>query len=304
MRTSQPIMRTRLPRWTRRYGSASGATRWSRLPSEPAVGGCAVPGGAGCCGARGVQRGAGGGRDAPRERCRSPGVSRHGRYVCPVRLGRRSAPLGRAGARLPGHRDGPRGACAARTFCSESAGCATEGASSSKPSGICWSGAPAQKHALPELAGAQFELANARAERGDLRGAVALYAETAETGARSPRPQPRGPGAQQPRLSPDAARRDGRGGGAHRAAFHLSDAFGLTMACEYLYSTRGEIVIAEGRWDEAEEWINPSLAESQPRNNVAHVAKCRANLARIAQGRGDLDAALLSWRRPRRSPRP
>ena len=161
----------------------------------------------------------------------------------------------------------------------------------------------AQQHGAPGLGMARFELANARAERGDLRGAVALYAETARLAreARDPNQEVLALNnlAYHLMLLGETAEAEER----IDAALQLSDAFGLTMACEYLYSTRGEILIAEGRWDEAEEWVNLSLAESKLRNNVAHVAKCRANLGRIAQGRGDLDSALLLSKRPRRSPR-
>jgi ATP/maltotriose-dependent transcriptional regulator MalT len=38
--------------------------------------------------------------------------------------------------------------------------------------------------------------------------------------------------------------------------------------------------------------VNASLAEARQHNNVAHAAKCLANLALAARGRGDLDAAL------------
>ena len=153
----------------------------------------------------------------------------------------------------------------------------------------------AQQHGAPGLGMARFELANARAERGDLRGAVALYAETARAGAAKPAE----PNQEVLALNNLAYHLMLLGETAEAeeridAALQLSDAFGLTMPCEYLYSTRGEILIAEGRWDEAEEWVNVSLAESKLRNNVAHAAKCRANLGRIAQGRGDLDSALLS----------
>ena len=65
------------------------------------------------------------------------------------------------------------------------------------------------------------------------------------------------------------------------------------MPREYLLSTRGEIELAEGQWAEAEEWVNASLAEARKHNNVAHIAKCLANLALAARGRGDLGTALM-----------
>jgi ATP/maltotriose-dependent transcriptional regulator MalT len=75
-------------------------------------------------------------------------------------------------------------------------------------------------------------------------------------------------------------------------ALQLAKQFGLGMAREYLLSTRGEIELAQGHWTAAEEWVNASLVEARQHNNVAHVAKCLANLALAARGRGDLDAAL------------
>ncbi len=151
----------------------------------------------------------------------------------------------------------------------------------------------AQQHSVAELEMAQFELANARAERGDLAGAIELYAQTAELARQVGDPNRRVLAlnnlAYHTMLLGNTA-----DAGAHiDEALQLADTYGLTLAREYLYSTRGEIFIAESRWDDAERWINLSLADAGEHNNAAHAAKCRANLARIAQGRGDLDTALI-----------
>jgi ATP/maltotriose-dependent transcriptional regulator MalT len=151
----------------------------------------------------------------------------------------------------------------------------------------------ARDHSVVELEMAQFELANARAERGDLAGAIALYAQTAELARRAGDPNQRVLAlnnlAYHKMLIGEtvaAAERIGE-------ALQLADAYGLALSREYLYSTRGEIALAEARWDEAAHWIARSEAAAREHNNPAHVAKCRANLARAARGRGDLDTALI-----------
>jgi DNA-binding SARP family transcriptional activator/tetratricopeptide (TPR) repeat protein len=151
----------------------------------------------------------------------------------------------------------------------------------------------AQQDSVNDWPMAQFELANARAERGDLRGAVELYAQTADLAEQAGDPNQRVLAlnnlAYHLMLLGEMAEAETRSDEAVR----LADAFGLTLSREYLYSTRGEICLAEGQWHEAERWIEMSLAASKEHNNVAHVAKCRANMARAARGRGDLDTALI-----------
>jgi ATP/maltotriose-dependent transcriptional regulator MalT len=59
-----------------------------------------------------------------------------------------------------------------------------------------------------------------------------------------------------------------------------------------LYSTRGEIALAEHQWDEAESWFKRGLAETEHYGNLEQAANYRANLGLAARGRGDLDSAL------------
>jgi ATP/maltotriose-dependent transcriptional regulator MalT len=139
---------------------------------------------------------------------------------------------------------------------------------------------------------ARFELGNARAERGDLAGAIAMYAESVAL-AEAERDL-----NQQVLSLNNLAYHTMLQGDAPAArgyierALELAEQFGLAMAREYLLSTRGEIELADRRWAEAEEWVNASLREARQHHNVSHVAKSLANLGLIARGRGDLDNAL------------
>jgi DNA-binding SARP family transcriptional activator/tetratricopeptide (TPR) repeat protein len=140
---------------------------------------------------------------------------------------------------------------------------------------------------------ARFELGNARAERGDLAGAIKMYRQTADLARAAGEPNQQvlalnNLAYHTMLLGDTTAARE-----YIREAFGLADQYGLRMSHEYLLSTRGEIELADGNWAGAEEWVNASLAEARAHNNVAQVAKCRANLGLAARGRGDLDTALI-----------
>ena len=77
-------------------------------------------------------------------------------------------------------------------------------------------------------------------------------------------------------------------------ALSLADAYALDLPRQWLYSTRGELALAERRWDEAQTWLERGMAESERANNVKQVAGFRANLGLAARGRGDSEAAL-AW---------
>ena len=152
----------------------------------------------------------------------------------------------------------------------------------------------AELHGVQEVGiMARFELGNALAERGDLEGAISMYRQTVDLARAAAEPNQEVLAlnnlAYHTMLTGDtaAARR------YSQESLALADQYGLGMSREYLLSTCGEIELADGHWTEAEEWFNASLAEAQGHNNVAHVAKCRANLALVARGRGDLDTALI-----------
>ena len=53
-------------------------------------------------------------------------------------------------------------------------------------------------------------------------------------------------------------------------------------------------------WAEAEQWFQRAITEAEKTGNVVQAANSKANLGLAAQGKGDLDAALLlfeaAWR--------
>jgi hypothetical protein len=73
---------------------------------------------------------------------------------------------------------------------------------------------------------------------------------------------------------------------------HLADERTLTVTYQWLYSTRGEIALAERDWATAEAWFRRGLPEAERHTNPEMAATYRANLGLAAQGRGDLDSAL------------
>ena len=76
------------------------------------------------------------------------------------------------------------------------------------------------------------------------------------------------------------------------AGLALTEERGLSLPLVWLLSTRGEIALAEGQWDEARRWFERGLAEVEPYGHLALMANCRANLGLAARGSGDLDGAL------------
>lgn len=138
----------------------------------------------------------------------------------------------------------------------------------------------------------RFELGNLLAERGDLQAAISVYEESISLSEAAGNPN-------QQVLSHNNAAYHAMLAGelqrAHRhigAALALAERLDLRLPLQYLYSTRGEIALAEERWAEAESWFRRSLAEAEAAGNVEQGAKCRANLALAARGRGDLSEAL------------
>ena len=72
----------------------------------------------------------------------------------------------------------------------------------------------------------------------------------------------------------------------------LADARAIRLPLQYLYSTRGEIALAQHAWDEAEGWFKRGLGEAEANGNIEQAAGYHVNLGLVAQGRGDLDGAL------------
>ncbi len=73
----------------------------------------------------------------------------------------------------------------------------------------------------------------------------------------------------------------------------------LRVPLQYLYSTRGEIALAEEQFDDAALWFNRALHEAERNENAAHVANTHMNLGLVARARGDLDEALVLLNRAR-----
>jgi ATP/maltotriose-dependent transcriptional regulator MalT len=131
------------------------------------------------------------------------------------------------------------------------------------------------------------------AQRGDLDGALRAYADAIDAAHKSDDP------LQEAMAHNNLAYHAllaGKLALAHEhidQALALVDAGAIQMPRQYLYSTRGEIALAEQQWDEAEIWFQKGMAEAEKAGNLVQAANYQANLALVAQGRGDLDAALV-----------
>jgi ATP/maltotriose-dependent transcriptional regulator MalT len=90
---------------------------------------------------------------------------------------------------------------------------------------------------------------------------------------------------------------------AHRhieAGLKLADAHSLFFPRQYLYSTRGEVALAEGQPAEAETWFRQALTEAEQHQNQALAVNIRANLGAATRDLGKLDEALLLLETARR----
>lgn len=145
-----------------------------------------------------------------------------------------------------------------------------------------------------------FELGNVWAQRGDLPLAIDYYHQTSAI-------------AQQHDDALNTAL------GYNNAAYHaallgdfatahhdierglaLAEERGLDLSRQWLYSTRGELALAEGAWGEAEHWLQRGVALAESFGNSALVAGYHANLARATSGRGDLETALADMQAARK----
>ncbi|HMA35857.1 MAG TPA: BTAD domain-containing putative transcriptional regulator [Chloroflexia bacterium] len=147
---------------------------------------------------------------------------------------------------------------------------------------------------LPEMAGrSQFLLGNLLAQRGDLAGAIAAFRDSLalaqQTGDQFQEVLAHNNIAYHALLAGDLATAR-----EHAATgLALAQARALRVPLQYLYSTEGEIALAEEHWTAAEEWFRRGLAEVERTGNRIQAASYQANLALAAQGRGDLDGALM-----------
>jgi uncharacterized protein HemY len=74
----------------------------------------------------------------------------------------------------------------------------------------------------------------------------------------------------------------------------LADARSLSVTYQWLFSTGGEIALAEKDWEAAASWFRRGLPEAERNNNAEMLATYRANLGLAAWGRAALDDAL-AW---------
>jgi DNA-binding SARP family transcriptional activator/uncharacterized protein HemY len=152
----------------------------------------------------------------------------------------------------------------------------------------------ATENNLPEVATrSRFGLGNLLAQRGDLAGALRTYLEVI------PLAQTAGDQFHEVLAHNNAAYHALLLGDRATAHEHiemglaLAEARALYVPRQWLYSTRGEIALAEQQWAEAEDWFKRGRAEAEKHDNPEMAATYRANLGLAARGRGDLDSALM-----------
>jgi DNA-binding SARP family transcriptional activator/tetratricopeptide (TPR) repeat protein len=146
---------------------------------------------------------------------------------------------------------------------------------------------------VPEVAArSRFGLGSLLAQRGDLAGALQMYREAIElaqaAGDQFHEVLGHNNAAYHALLLGDlASAREHIG-----TALALAEARALPVLRQWLYSTRGEVALAEMHWDAAEEWFKRGLVEAEKHDNPEMAANYRANLGLVARGRGHLDRAL------------
>jgi tetratricopeptide (TPR) repeat protein len=139
----------------------------------------------------------------------------------------------------------------------------------------------------------RFELGNVRAQRGDLAGALTAFrqviADARADGDQMQEVLAHNNAAYHALLAGDlmAARTHSTTGLA------LAETYGVRALNQWLYSTCGELALAEGQWAEAEAWFTRGMAEAQRYGNRSQLATYQANLGLTARGRGDRDDAML-----------
>ncbi len=147
---------------------------------------------------------------------------------------------------------------------------------------------------LPDIAArSQFALGNLLAEHGDLARANDAYRESIRFA------QAAGDDYQEILGHNNLAYHSLLAGDVDTArqqidqAMALAEARALRLPLQYLYSTRGQIALAEKQWDAAEAWFTRGLAEAEANGNLERVAGSYVDLGLAARGKGDLDSALM-----------
>ncbi len=148
-------------------------------------------------------------------------------------------------------------------------------------------------HLLGLASVGRFELGNLLAQRGDLTKALESFEEALGLARVS------GDLFQQVLAHNNLAYHAMLAGDLARARQQIELGLGLVekhalfLPRQYLFSTRGELALAEGELAEAEAWFDRALTEAQRNENRPFVANIRANMSLAARARGDLDHALL-----------
>ena len=139
---------------------------------------------------------------------------------------------------------------------------------------------------------ARFILGNLLAERGDLAEAIRVFVESAHLAHQA------GDTYQQILSYNNAAYHALLVGDLVAARQYIDEGFALAqthamkLPLQYLYSTRGQIALAEKNWNAATNWFTRALEASQEHDNREQVADDKMNLAIAARGQGELDNAL------------
>jgi DNA-binding SARP family transcriptional activator/tetratricopeptide (TPR) repeat protein len=163
----------------------------------------------------------------------------------------------------------------------------------------------ATEKGIPDLAArGRFEVGTLLAQRGDLPAAIRAYHDAIElaqlAGDRYQQILGQNNAAYHEILAGDLA-------AAHRdiaAGLALEEEMAYVPPRQYLFSTRAELALAEGQWDDAQAWLDRALVEAKRQNNHEQIATCLANLARLAHGRQDIDGAVVLLEAARDTARP
>jgi DNA-binding SARP family transcriptional activator len=135
-------------------------------------------------------------------------------------------------------------------------------------------------------------LSNIRADQGDMQGAFAAAQEIVRYARQSGNDFYEAVGYNN---SAYRALLLGNYQGAHEyleAGLRLVEERVLEVPRQWLYSTRGELALAEEEWDEAERWFQRGIVHAERNGNQAQIAMYYANLGLAARGRGDLTRAV------------
>jgi DNA-binding SARP family transcriptional activator/predicted negative regulator of RcsB-dependent stress response len=153
----------------------------------------------------------------------------------------------------------------------------------------------------PKIAArSQLDLGNLRAQQGDYPAAFAAFEQTIAIAAAAGDHMEALLGHNNMAYHAQLA---GNLPAAHRhieAGLKLADAHSLFFPRQYLYSTRGEVALAEGQPAEAETWFRQALTEAEQHQNQALAVNIRANLGAATRDLGKLDEALLLLETARR----